>query len=175
MSDLLGECGFPGFEKDRIGLARALASSDIYVSAMADETFGISVLEAQACGLPVVGVASGAMPDRVPEGLGLLGPVDDTAAMAANVVKLWNDGAQLIGARARAMVVETYGWHRTFERLFTQIYPAARARAAERLEEDGVRIFRRRTRRDGSPVIYAADASARSPSAVPAKARLCSG
>ncbi|PJI86838.1 glycosyltransferase [Sphingomonas koreensis] len=166
---------FPGFEKDRIGLARALASSDIYVSAMADETFGISVLEAQACGLPIVGVASGAMPDRVPEGLGLLGPVDDTAAMAANVVKLWNDGAQLIGARARAMVVETYGWHRTFERLFTQIYPAARARAAERLEEDGVRIFRRRTRRDGSPVIYAADASARSPSAVPAKARLCSG
>lgn len=145
---------FPGFEKNRAELARALASSDIYVSAMADETFGISVLEAQACGLPVVGVASGAMPDRVPEGLGLLGRIDDTGAMAANVVKLWNDGAELIGARTRAMVVENYGWHRTFERLFEEIYPAARARAAERLEEDGTRIFRRRTRRDGSPVVY---------------------
>lgn len=146
---------FTGFEKDRAGLARALASSDIYVSAMADETFGISVLEAQACGLPVVGVASGAMPDRVPHGLGLLGPVDDTAAMAANVVKLWQDGAELVGARARAMVVERYGWDRTFERLFTEIYPKAMARAAERLEEDSMRLFRRRRRRDGSPVDYA--------------------
>lgn len=146
---------FTGFEKDRAGLARALASSDIYVSAMADETFGISVLEAQACGLPVVGVASGAMPDRVPHGLGLLGPVDDTGAMAANVVKLWEDGAELVGARARAMVVERYGWDRTFERLFGEIYPKALARAAERNEEDGARIFRRRRRRDGSRVDYA--------------------
>lgn len=145
---------FTGFEKERAGLARALASSDIYVSAMADETFGISVLEAQSCGLPVVGVASGAMADRVPHGLGLLGPVDDTAAMAANVVKLWQDGAELVGARARAMVVEHYGWDRTFERLFNDIYPKALARAAERYEEDGVRIFRRRRRRDGSSVAY---------------------
>lgn len=146
---------FPGFEQDRTELARALASSDIYVSAMADETFGISVLEAQSCGLPVVGVASGAMPDRVPPGLGLLGPVDDTNAMADNVARIWADGAQLIGARARAMVAEKYGWTRTFERLFNDIYPKALARAAERREEDGARVFRRRHRRhDGSPILY---------------------
>lgn len=145
---------FTGFERDRTGLARALASSDIYVSAMADETFGISVLEAQSCGLPVVGVASGAMPDRVPPGLGLLGPVDDTDAMAANVVRLWEDGAELVGARARAMVVEHYDWDRTFERLFGTIYPQALARAAERLEEDGAKIFRRRRRGDGSMIDY---------------------
>src|SRR3546814_1318451 len=83
---------FPGFHEHRRDLARALASSDIYVSAMADETFGVSVLEAQACGLPVVGVAIGAMPDRVAEGLGMLGPVDDTQAMAANVAALWRAG-----------------------------------------------------------------------------------
>ena len=158
---LIGEAqglpiAFPGFEQDRIGLARALASSDIYVSAMADETFGISVLEAQACGLPVVGVASGAMHDRVPDGLGLLGPVDNTGAMATNVMKLWNGGARLVGARARAMTVETYGWRRTFDRLFNEIYPVARARAAERLEEDAAKVLRRRKRRDGLPVIYKA-------------------
>ena len=39
----------PGFEADRTRLARALASADLYVSAMAEETFGMSVLEAQAC------------------------------------------------------------------------------------------------------------------------------
>ncbi|MFL9841761.1 glycosyltransferase [Sphingomonas sp. ST-64] len=146
---------FPGFERDRAGLARALASSDIYVSAMADETFGISVLEAQASGLPVVGVASGAMPDRVPPGLGLLGPVDDPGAMAANVTRLWRDGAELVGARARAMAVERYGWDRTFERLFGTIYPQALARAHERLEEEGARIFRRRRRADGGVIDYA--------------------
>lgn len=146
---------FTGFEKGRRELAHALASSDIYVSAMADETFGISVLEAQSCGLPVVGVASGAMPDRVPDGLGLLGPVDDTSAMAANVVQVWRDGAQIMGARARAMVAERYGWERTLERLIGDIYPKALARARVRVEEDGMKLFRRRRRRDGQPVIYA--------------------
>ena len=123
---------FPGFEKDRAELARALASSDIYVSAMADETFGISVLEAQASALPVVGVASGAMPDRVPRGLGLLGPVDDTTAMAANVVEIWRDDHQAIGIEARHHVETNFSWKRTFERLLGDIYPKAMAQAAAR-------------------------------------------
>ena len=123
---------FPGFEKDRNELARALASSDIYVSAMADETFGISVLEAQASALPVVGVASGAMPDRVPEGLGLLGPVDDTATMAANVAKLWRADHEAIGIEARHHVEANFSWQRTFERLLGDIYPQAMAHTAQR-------------------------------------------
>jgi alpha-1,6-mannosyltransferase len=124
---------YPGFQKGRHDLARALASSDLYVSAMADETFGISVLEAQACGLPVVGVASGAMPDRVPEGLGLLGPVDDVQAMADNVAALWRSGrAAEIGAAARAHVESRYAWARTFETLFGDIYPKALRHAAAR-------------------------------------------
>ncbi|NBC37105.1 glycosyltransferase [Novosphingobium sp. FSY-8] len=122
----------PGFVDDRRYLARALASSDIYVSAMADETFGISVIEAQAAGLPVVGVASGAMPARVPAGLGYLGPVDDVEAMAAHVQAVWAGGAAAMGARARAHVVERFSWERTFNRLLADVYPAAMARAAQR-------------------------------------------
>lgn len=123
---------FPGFEGDRARLARALASADVYVSAMADETFGISVIEAQASGLPVVGVASGAMPARVPEGLGRLGPVDDPAAMAANVLAVLAEGAAAIGARGRAHVEARFSWTATFDRLLGEIYPAAMARAAAR-------------------------------------------
>lgn len=127
---------FPGFETDRVGLARSLASSDIYVSAMADETFGISVLEAQAAGLPVVGVAGGAMPDRVPRALGLLGPIDDMAAMARNVEHIWLDGAAAMGARARTVVAAQFDWQRTFQTLFDEIYPKALAHAAERTGSD---------------------------------------
>jgi len=128
------QIAFPGFEKDRDELARALASSDIYVSAMADETFGVSVLEAQASGLPIVGVASGAMPDRVPAGIGLLGPVDDTAAMAANVAAVWRAGAAAVGEAGRAIAAASYGWDATFRQLFEDIYPAAMAHAATRLD-----------------------------------------
>src|SRR4029079_11744601 len=76
----------PGYIRSRSELAQWLASADIYVSAMADETFGISIVEAQASGLPVVGVAAGAMLDRVPESVGRLGPVSDAEAMTRNIL-----------------------------------------------------------------------------------------
>lgn len=44
---------------DRI--RRALAAADIYVTAGPHETFGLSVIEAEASGLPVVGVDAGAL------------------------------------------------------------------------------------------------------------------
>ena len=75
-----------GFVSSRPELARWLASADLYVSAMADETFGVSIVEAQASGLPVVGVAAGAMVDRVTNATGRLGPVGDAAAMARNIL-----------------------------------------------------------------------------------------
>lgn len=118
---------FPGFVADRRALARALASSDIYVSGMADETFGVSVLEAQASGLPVVGVASGAMIDRVPEGTGLLGPVDDAAAMAANVASLWRGDHAGARQRSLALAATHNRWDQTFDHLIRVEYSAALA------------------------------------------------
>jgi alpha-1,6-mannosyltransferase len=115
----------PGYLADRTELARWLASADLYVSAMADETFGVSVIEAQASGLPVVGVAAGAMLDRVDEETGLLGPVDDSGAMAANIVELWHAGRRSMGEAARAHVEGRFSWERTFQILFSEVYPDA--------------------------------------------------
>lgn len=136
---LLAEAGglplaMPGFVDDREALAIALASGDIYVSAMANETFGISVIEAQASGLPVVGVHSGAMPARVPAGTGLLGPVGDAAAMAANVAQVWRGDHRAMGQRARDLVADRFSWDRTFERLLGHIYPKACAQAERRIQ-----------------------------------------
>ena len=133
----------PGFIDDRDALAVSYASSDIYVSAMADETFGISVIEAQASGLPVVGVAAGAMPARVPSGLGLLGPVDDIDAMAANVAAVWRGDRQAMARAARDHVASRYSWEHTFAQLVNEVYPAALGRAALRA--------RRRSSRLGAP------------------------
>ena len=133
----------PGFEADRARLARALASADMYVSGMADETFGISIVEAQASGLPVIGVASGAMVDRVPAGLGYLVPVDDTQAMADHVAMLWRSGDhRAMGAAARAHVEEHFSWNRTFERLLGEIYPKAMRHATLRAQHGRVRAGR---------------------------------
>jgi alpha-1,6-mannosyltransferase len=115
----------PGYCADRTRLACLLASADIYVSAMADETFGLSVLEAQACGLPVVGFASGAMVQRVQPGLGELVALDDVAAMARAVTAVWRDDPAAIGRRARAHVTAGFSWDRTFEMLFGDVYPQA--------------------------------------------------
>jgi len=117
---------FPGYISDRTELARNLASSDLYVSAMAFETFGISIIEAQACGLPVIGVAAGAMPDRVPEGLGLLGPVGHSQIMADNILKAWNSPERPeMSAQARKHVEDNFSWDRTFANLYNNIYARA--------------------------------------------------
>lgn len=116
------------FVSDRAALAELLASADLYVSAMPFETFGISVIEAQACGLPVVGVASGAMPERVPPQLGRLGPTGDVEAMSRNIVEVLRDGREEMGRRARAWVEARYSWRATFERLWAMYAEILRAR-----------------------------------------------
>lgn len=124
----------PGFCRDRDDLAASLASADLYVSAMADETFGISVIEAQASGLPVVGVAAGAMVDRVPQGLGLVGEVDDAAVMASNIMAVLEGDLKEMGRLARAHALQ-FSWDQSMERLFGRVYRSALARAAARAME----------------------------------------
>jgi alpha-1,6-mannosyltransferase len=127
----------PGYCRDRSDLAAWLASADLYVSAMADETFGISIIEAQASGLPVVGVAAGAMVDRVPTGLGLVGCVDDASAMASNIVAVLNGDMAAMSERARAHALQ-FSWDESMTRLFGQVYRTALARAAARVAHPSI-------------------------------------
>ena len=121
----------PGYLQDRAELAKWLASSDIYVSAMADETFGVSIVEAQASGLPVVGIAAGAMIDRVPERIGRLGPVGDSEAMARNILEVWGSDRAAMASEA-CQEARLYSWDHSMEALFGRVYPEALARSAAR-------------------------------------------
>lgn len=110
------------FVQDRLELAGMLASADLYASAMAHETFGLSVVEAQACGLPVVGVRAGAMVDRVDEGMdGFLVEPGSAEAMARRIADTPREEWRSMGLRARSRVEAECSWTRTFETLL-QIY-----------------------------------------------------
>ena len=122
----------PGYVHSRPELARWLASADVYVSGMADETFGVSIVEAQASGLPVVGVAGGAMIDRVTAATGRLGPIGDTGAMSRNILEVWGADRQAMSEQARAHALQ-FSWERSMEALFGRVYPEAIARRAGQL------------------------------------------
>ncbi|MHB9028122.1 MAG: glycosyltransferase [Candidatus Latescibacterota bacterium] len=103
---------------DKVEMAVLLASSDIYITAGPHETFGLSVLEAQACGLPVVGVKAGALIERVHPSFGILGKPDNIEQMAKNIVMLSRNGFHEMGLNARNFVAATFSWNKTFQRIF---------------------------------------------------------
>jgi hypothetical protein len=138
----LGDGGIhaPGYIRDRSELARWLASADIYVSGMADETFGVSIVEAQASALPVVGVAAGAMVDRVTPEIGRLGPVDDARAMARNILDVWSSDRTAMGEFAQ-LHARQYSWDRSMSDLFTSLYPKAFRRAWARAAQPSAPVL----------------------------------
>ncbi|MET7694873.1 glycosyltransferase [Streptomyces sp. NPDC005483] len=77
------------------------------------ESFGMALVEAMACGTPVVGSDVGGIPHVVDDGeTGLLVPPGDPDALAAACAKLLSDGdlADRTGAAGRRAAEERYAW-----------------------------------------------------------------
>jgi N-acetyl-alpha-D-glucosaminyl L-malate synthase BshA len=75
-------------------VAPLLAIADVYLLPTDRESFGLSALEAMACGVPVVAAGVGGMPEVVEDGVtGTLCAVGDTDAMAAAAIRLITDRA----------------------------------------------------------------------------------
>lgn len=95
-------------------------AADLYVGVsrrheLLVEGFGISILEASACGLAVVGGRAGGIPDAVRDGeTGVLVDPDDPAAVATGVVGLLSDVAwrRRLGAAGRRAVESYFNWDR---------------------------------------------------------------
>jgi glycosyltransferase involved in cell wall biosynthesis len=81
-------------------LTEAYEAADGFVLASAHEGYGMAFAEALAHGLPVVGVAAGAVTDTVPAGAGLLVPPGDAPALGAALRRVMSDAA-LYGELAR--------------------------------------------------------------------------
>ncbi|MGH8267623.1 MAG: glycosyltransferase [Steroidobacteraceae bacterium] len=129
------------YRPDSLELAAWLASADALVHAGTSETFGLVILEAMACGRPVVAARAGAFPEFVDESVGMLAGPDNAASMAEAIATLYERDLEALGAAARARVLRQFTWDRTFHAQ-TAAYAAlirAHRPAMERDQEFGLR------------------------------------
>ena len=100
-------------------VAKIIASCDAFVHANDKEPFGLIVLEAMACGRPVVGVNAGGVAETVDDSVGQLAKSADPKHYAAAIEALFARDIEAIGAAARAKAVDRFAWNRVFEDLCT--------------------------------------------------------
>jgi glycosyltransferase involved in cell wall biosynthesis len=106
-------------ELDGPALAGRYAAADLFVIASFRETYCMAVAEALSYGLPVVGTATGAIPDLVGESAGLVVPPGDTEAMADALARAIGDGdlRLRLAAGARRVRDRLPTWTQAAERL----------------------------------------------------------
>jgi alpha-1,6-mannosyltransferase len=102
------------YEQDCTRLARLLASADALVHAGLHETFGLIVIEAMACGRPVIGMRSGAMTELIGDDVGVLAAHCDAASLGRAIESLYDRDWQQLGRNARARVEARYAWSSVF-------------------------------------------------------------
>jgi glycogen(starch) synthase len=104
-------------EDEKPGL---LAACDLVAHPSANESFGISFVEAWAAARPVVGARVGAVPAVISEGQdGLLFDYPDPGSMAQAILELLADRARLarMGQAGQRKVLEHYTWDVVTDRL----------------------------------------------------------
>jgi glycosyltransferase involved in cell wall biosynthesis len=82
---------FTGGIRERRDLARLLAAADVFVSASLMETYGLTLVEAMACGTPVIAFRVGGIAEAAPDGQGaILCTIGDGPALIEAITKLRN-------------------------------------------------------------------------------------
>ncbi len=114
------------------------AAADVFVTTPWYEPFGITPLEAMACGRPVVGSAVGGIKYTVKDGrTGFLVPPKDPDALAERLARLFREPGLLgeFGRRAVRRVRQLFTWERVaarVERLYEDVLTGAPIRRGGR-------------------------------------------
>jgi glycosyltransferase involved in cell wall biosynthesis len=86
------EIRFIPYQDDPRTVAQYYQAADVYVHAAREDTFPTSVLEAMACGTPVVATAVGGIPEQVEDArTGFLVPRGDAQGLADRITQLLSD------------------------------------------------------------------------------------
>jgi glycosyltransferase involved in cell wall biosynthesis len=115
---------FTGGIRERRDLARLLAAADVFVSASLMETYGLTLVEAMACGTPVVAFRVGGIPEAAPnDEVAILCPLQDGAALIDAITRLRNspDLRQTLGNRAQE-TAHSRNAASSFSNAFAQLY-----------------------------------------------------
>lgn len=105
---------------DRDKLGHYYSAADIFAFPGFDESLGMVYLEAQSCGLPVVAMADGGIPEVVMDKVtGLLSPVGDFAAFTKSLETLIRDRIlrKAMGKIARRYVREKHDLNENYSRM----------------------------------------------------------
>ncbi|MBV8876435.1 MAG: glycosyltransferase, partial [Gammaproteobacteria bacterium] len=102
------------YRRDSHELAQWIASADALVHAGTKETFGLVILEAMACGRPVVAARAGAFPEFVDDTVGMLAEPHSAAGMAEAIAALYERDVAAVGAAGRERVLRHFTWGRAF-------------------------------------------------------------
>lgn len=108
------------FLRDQQALARLLASCDLLVHPGDCETFGLIVLEAMACGLPVVGTSGGAVAELVDDSTGILVAPNCALRLAEGIDALFARDLAVVSRAACSKAREQYDWHRIMPQLMAR-------------------------------------------------------
>lgn len=118
LEERVGQITWRQYCSDPAELARLYRAADLFVHPGVQETFGLTALESQACGTPVIGIRGSYM-DRIIFGdQKSWAPENSPAALAAAIAAMSRENLESIGAAAAFRAREEFSWPQVFARLF---------------------------------------------------------
>jgi alpha-1,6-mannosyltransferase len=96
------------FEREPAVLASLIAACDLLVHPGDQETFGMVLLEAMACGVPVLGMNAGAVPELVDQDCGMLVAPGNVDVLTQGIADMARRDLPAMGRRARLRMLRQY-------------------------------------------------------------------
>jgi glycosyltransferase involved in cell wall biosynthesis len=97
-------------------VAQYMRESELLVLSSRTETFGAVLVEALACGIPVVATKCGGPEDFVNESVGRLVPKEDPDALASGILEVLSDRQRFDPLKLRDYAVKNFSWEQIARR-----------------------------------------------------------